>query len=73
MKVYIQTVDTLTGIHQSGLINEPVQTGKEVENALLHFTSDNIDWLMEGSNNTITYKIGLVRNTQKYVQIICIS
>ena len=73
MKVYIQVVDTLTGIHQSGLINEPVQAGKEVENALLHFTAAEVEWLTQGSNENLSYKVGRVKNTSKYVQIICIE
>ena len=37
MKVYVQIVDKSTGIYQTGGIEEPVASGKEIENALLHF------------------------------------
>ncbi len=37
MKVYIQIIDTITGIYQQGMIDEPVEKGLEIENALKHF------------------------------------
>lgn len=37
MKVFIQTVDTLTGISQTGMIEEPIIKGQEIQNALKHF------------------------------------
>jgi len=36
-KVYVQIVDTLTGISQTGMIEEPVKEGHEIENAIKHF------------------------------------
>ena len=37
MKVFIQIVDTRTGIHQSGMIDEHVIADQEIPNALSHF------------------------------------
>ena len=36
-KTYVQIVDTLTGISQTGMIEEPVIKGQEIQNALKHF------------------------------------
>lgn len=36
-KVYVQIVDTLTGISQTGMIEEPVKESLEIENAIKHF------------------------------------
>jgi hypothetical protein len=37
MKVYVQIVDTKSGISQHGMIEEPVIKGQEIQNALKHF------------------------------------
>ena len=36
-RVYVQIVDTLTGISQTGMIEEPVKENHEIENAIKHF------------------------------------
>lgn len=36
-KVYIQIVNTLNDISQTGMIEEPVVKGQEIQNALKHF------------------------------------
>ena len=36
-KVYVLIVDTLTGISQTGMIEEPVKENLEIENAIKHF------------------------------------
>ena len=36
-KVYVLIVDTLTGISQTGMIEEPVVKGQEIQNTLKHF------------------------------------
>ena len=36
-RVYVQIVDTLTGISQTGMIEEPVKENLEIENAIKHF------------------------------------
>ena len=37
MKIYVQVVDTKTGIYQTGMVDEPVIKGSEIDNALRHF------------------------------------
>ena len=37
MKVFVQIVDTIKGLHQTGMIDEPVIKGAEIDNALKHF------------------------------------
>ena len=36
-KIYVQIVNTLNGISQTGMIEEPVKEGHEIENAIKHF------------------------------------
>lgn len=36
-KVYVQIVNTLNGISQTGMIEEPVVKGQEIQNAIKHF------------------------------------
>ena len=36
-RVYVQIVNTLNGISQTGMIEEPVVKGQEIQNALKHF------------------------------------
>ena len=36
-KIYVQVIDNFTGIYQTGMIQEPVSKGKEIENAVAHF------------------------------------
>lgn len=66
MKVYIQIVDTLTGIYQSGMIDEPVVSGKEIDNALGHFG------ISYGTVNWVNPNYGKVENTTKIVSVITI-
>lgn len=68
MKVFIQVVDTKTGIYQCGMIDEPVKKGLEVQNALGHFGVDysNIEW---GFKSDLSM-IGKVRDTTKIISII---
>ena len=71
MKVYIQIVDTRTGIYQCGMIEEPVKRGFEIQNALIHFGIDNSSVNLVKHPNTDTYS-GLVEGTTKVVSVICV-
>lgn len=64
MKVFLQVIDTKTGIYQVGMIEEPVIKGKEVDNALAHFgvTYGNVDWVNEN--------FGKVEGTSKVVTVV---
>lgn len=68
MKIYIQIVDKRTGVYQTGMIDEPVIEGKEVENALSHFgvTYGHIKW----NHNSESFKYGEIEGTTKVVSII---
>ena len=37
MRVFVQIVDTKSGISQTGMIEEPVVKGQEIQNAIKHF------------------------------------
>ena len=70
MKVFVQVIDTRTGVYQTGMIEENVIEGKEIENVLLHFGVSNVKWKpfnqIENANNYF----GEVINTTKVVSVI---
>ena len=68
MKVYIQIVDSQSGIYQTGMIDEPVSKGHEVSNALAHFgiRYGDVEW-----NSDRHY--GTVNGTTKMVSVICVG
>lgn len=71
MKVFVQIVDTQSSISQTGMIEEPIQKGLEVINAINHFIKVNnadIEW----EYSTPTFKCGRVKETTKVVNIICV-
>ena len=72
MKVYVQVVDTTTGVYQTGMIDEPVRKGFEIKNAIEHFTSSNINWISKTESDEIISKTGKVEGTTKIVSIIAI-
>lgn len=69
MKVYVQIVDLHSGIYQCGMIDEPIQKGFEVANAIAHFglNSNGVDWDVEKSP---LHKFGRVTGTSKVVSVI---
>lgn len=68
MRVYLQVIDKITGIYQTGMINEPVVKGKEVENALKHFgvSYGTIEW----EHQSETFKYGKIEGTSKIISIV---
>lgn len=71
MKVFVQIVDTQLGISQTGMIEEPIQKGLEIINAINHFIKVNnadIEW----EYSTPTFRCGRVRETTKVISIVCI-
>ena len=78
MKVYVQIVDTFHGIYQSGMIEEPVKKGHEIENALKHFgvLYGEVTWeekvIENNSANSFTIIRGRVDNAYKVINIITI-
>lgn len=78
MRVYIQIVDSRTGISQNGTIEEPMQKGTEIANALGHFgiSINNMEWnyeIIRGDlQNNPFIKMGIVKDTTKIVTIIAL-
>lgn len=78
MKVFIQIVDTFHGIHQEGMIEEPVKESFEIENALKHFGVDygKVTWEEKVLENNVatsfTIMRGRVDNAYKVINIIAI-
>jgi len=78
MKIFIQVIDTRTGIYQTGMIDEPAMKGQEIGNALAHFgvSYGSITWDMhndisfpaEPSYNVMS---GRVDGTTKIVSVVC--
>lgn len=76
MKVYVQIIDTKTGIYQHGMIEEPVVKDSEIPNALKHFgvIYGEVEWyndMVDGDLN-IHLLSGNVINTTKVVNVIAI-
>ena len=75
-KVYVLIVDTITGISQSGMIEEPVIKGQEIQNALKHFgivygeITWNSDFINEDVVNHPRLLTGYVDGTNKVVNVI---
>ncbi len=76
MKVFIQVIDTKTGIYQYGMIEEPIDIKFQVLNALKHFGIDCVDWVaheMSFLDGKCEYDIGIICGTSKIVSIVCVS
>ena len=73
MKVYVTIVDTSkNGVCQYGMIEESVQKGFEVANALEHFgvNVNTVEWIYEHSKNNFRTKTGEIRDTTKVVNVV---
>ena len=79
MKIYIQVIDTRTGIYQTGMIDEPAMKGQEVVNALAHFgvSYGSVTWdikptVFYPSEQEFNYTVmsGRVDGTTKVVSVI---
>ena len=76
MKVFVQIVDTLSGISQTGMIEEPVVKGQEIQNALKHFgvVYGEIIWNSNFVNNDVANHprllTGYVEGGNKVVNVI---
>lgn len=75
MKVFVQVVDTKTGVFQSGIIEEPTIKGMEITNALTHFgiVFGETEWDTINSNSTWEARFGKVSGTSKIVNTIVIK
>ena len=72
MKVFVQIVYTRTGISQNGMIEEPIQAGYEVLNALKHFGIDAVNWVNTYSCPEYNSQFGIVEGTTKIVNTVTI-
>lgn len=78
MKVYVQIIDTKTGIYRHGMIDEPVIKGMEIDNALKHFGTyyGEIEWYNNMVDSDLENKphllSGNVTGTTKIVNIVAI-
>lgn len=76
MKVFVQIVDALSGISQTGMIEEPVIKGQEIQNALKHFgiVYGEIIWNSNFVNNDVANHprllTGYVEEGNKIVNVI---
>lgn len=75
MKVYLQIIDTNTGIYQTGMIDEPVVAGKELENALMHFGVSHgyVKWHSKNQLLNINNSFGEIEGTSKVVTVVTVS
>ena len=71
MKVFVGIIDTRTGIYQTGMIDEPIQKGFEIANAVGHFgiNINEIEW----ENRSDLHSFGKVRETMKVVSVITLK
>lgn len=71
MKVYVQVVDTKTGVYQTGMIDEPVMKGLEVQNALKHFGVNNSEVTWKYCDS-LHIQYGYIDGTSKVITVIII-
>jgi len=71
MRVFVQIIDKKLGSYQSISIDEPVQKGFEVMNAIKHLgpTEADIEWDI----NNEEYKFGRIKETTKVITAVCIQ
>lgn len=69
MKVYVQVIDTKTGVYQTGMIDEPVMKGLEIQNALKHFgvIYNEVSWKNDSFNTGSTLQYGHIDGTSKII------
>lgn len=79
MKVYVQVIDRRTGVYQTGMIDEPIEIGQEIVNALAHFgvSYGSVTWdfkhnIQDDENNHDEYNVmtGRIDGTTKVVSVI---
>lgn len=70
MKVFVQIIDKNNASYQTCMVEEPIQKGFEIANAIGHFgvNINNVEWL---SNND-EYKFGKIKETTKVITVVCL-
>ena len=75
-RIYVQIVDSLTGISQTGMIEEPVVKGQEIQNALKHFgviygeITRNSNFIHDSVANNPRLLTGYVEGANKIINVI---
>lgn len=76
MKVYVQVVDTISGISQNGMIEERVMKDFEIQNALKHFGVEfnDVKWYNHFIDSDINVRVmtGLVEGTSRVVNVFAL-
>ena len=78
MRVFVQIVNTLNGISQTGMIEEPVIKGQEIENAIKHFgviygeVTWNSNFINEDVGNHPRLLTGYIEGANKVINIIAL-
>ena len=79
MKVFVQIVNTLNGISQTGMIEEPVVKGQEIQNTLKHFgvVYGEVKWNSNFVNSDVANNprllTGYVEGGNKVVNVITLQ
>ena len=78
-KIYVQIVNTLNGISQTGMIEEPVIKGQEIQNTLKHFgivygeITWNSDFINKDVANHPKLLTGSVDGANKIVNVVVLD
>lgn len=78
MKIFVQIIDTKTGIYQTRMIDESVKEGNEIANAIKHFGPSygeitwNDDFINQEVVNNPRILTGYIEGTSKIVNIVVI-
>ena len=76
MRVYVQIIDTKTGIYQHGMIDEYVEKEFEIQNAIEHFGNyfGKIKWINNyiSPNNSLVSMFGMIEETTKVITVVTI-
>ena len=77
MKVFVQIIDTSVCSFQHAVIEEPVEKGFEVKNAIAHLVGQvSMEWVSDtsvGLENSSRILSGYITGTNKIVTAICVG
>ena len=77
MRVYVQIVDTKTFGYQHEMIEEPIEKGFEVKNAIAHLVGQvSMEWVSDTSvnlENSPRILSGYITGTNKIVTVVCVG
>ena len=75
MKTYVQIVDSRTGIYQTGMIDEPIKKGLEIENAISHFgvSYGHVSWTSKHEDDRLVCCFGEINDTSKILTVILLK